>query len=563
MKEKYIHIMEQALNCYTEKEIAEYLTATEENGYKEHGFPRLTANIGILLSFGKVPHLKDLFVRMMDACTLQMPAVSTAKYGGYGNDFSVFEVCNCLKAIKDADLFDKETVNTWYDRMRGFLPRQGYTARAKDKMTPIGNWAAFSGLSEIAREKILGVADTEFIETQIASQLLSVNASGLYKDPGNPVVYDLGPRVLFALMLKFGYDGESAKALSAILEKSADITAKMQSVTGEIPFGGRSNQMVFNEMEMASVMEYYADFYHRKGDTEKAGKAKAGAVLAVNRTMAYLNREVATHAKNAYDHDLKIGCEQYAYFNKYMITTASYAYFSYLLCNESILPTVSVAEKGGYVAQMDDDFHKLFLNAGDYFAEIELRADFHYDAGGLGRIHKKNCPSDICLSVPFPADEKQGYQTENKNSRPMSLCCYAENEGETLYGSERYAEYRVLKQEADEDIAKATVECVLSKDITAITEYTVTRSGVEISLSGAPEGGFMLPAFLFDGARETEIEEKDGSISIGYQGSTCVYTFDGEILDREVFYNRNGRYRVYKVKTDKVKIEMHEKGVRV
>ena len=41
------------------------------------------------------------------------------------------------------------------------------------------------------------------------------------------------------------------------------------------------------------------------------------------------------------------------------------------------------------------------LKFGEYFAEYDTNADFHYDANGLGRIHRLGAPSAICLSVPF------------------------------------------------------------------------------------------------------------------------------------------------------------------
>ena len=55
MKERYINLMEKALSAYTDEHILRYLSEVKENGLKEHGFPRLTANIGILISHGVLP----------------------------------------------------------------------------------------------------------------------------------------------------------------------------------------------------------------------------------------------------------------------------------------------------------------------------------------------------------------------------------------------------------------------------------------------------------------------------------------------------------------------------
>lgn len=81
----------------------------------------------------------------------------------------------------------------------------------------------------------------------------------MYRDPNEPMVYDYVTRLQLAVALYFGYDGESKKALEEELLKSAEITLNMQSVTGEIPFGGRSNQFLHNETAYAALCEYYAN----------------------------------------------------------------------------------------------------------------------------------------------------------------------------------------------------------------------------------------------------------------------------------------------------------------
>ena len=82
----------------------------------------------------------------------------------------------------------------------------------------------------------------------------------------------------------------------------------------------------------------------------------------------------------------------------------------------------------------------------------------------------------------------------------------------------------------------------------------MSSSGVDIAFSGAD--GILVPAFLFDGAKETDIIVSDGQIVIKYNGSFCKYAFKGEPQDYGVFFNRNGRYRAYSIATDKLHIEM-------
>ena len=56
MKERYILLMEKSLSAYTDAHILRYFNEVKTNGLTEHGFPRLTANIGILIF-----HMLDTF----------------------------------------------------------------------------------------------------------------------------------------------------------------------------------------------------------------------------------------------------------------------------------------------------------------------------------------------------------------------------------------------------------------------------------------------------------------------------------------------------------------------
>lgn len=132
---------------------------------------------------------------------------------------------------------------------------------------------------------------------------------------------------------------------------SDDLTLKMQSVTGELAFGGRSNQCVHNEIWLSNYCELRATLLHQKGEQEKAGIFKAAAKKAAESCMHWLQEKPMSHIKNHFAPDLQWGCESYAYFNKYMITVASFAYLAHLVADDSIVPTVAPADAGGFVAE--------------------------------------------------------------------------------------------------------------------------------------------------------------------------------------------------------------------
>ena len=97
--------MEKALSAYSTERIVDYINEVKRDGLKEHGFPRLTANIGILISFGRRTELKELFCEMMDICCENMPRVKAA------NDFSIREICSLLQRLSKIDLIGEEKLS--------------------------------------------------------------------------------------------------------------------------------------------------------------------------------------------------------------------------------------------------------------------------------------------------------------------------------------------------------------------------------------------------------------------------------------------------------------------
>ena len=141
----------------------------------------------------------------------------------------------------------------------------------------------------------------------------------------------------------------------------------------------------------------------------------------------------------------------------------------------------------------------------------------------------------------------------------MSLCCFAEDGGHRLIAAERYARYSLVHAAATEKSGEVTYDIGLSYGINVRQKHIVSERGVEITLSGHDKVGFMIPVFEFDGENNTEITTDAHSITIRYQGAACRYTFDGTIQgEPTLYYNRNGRYRVYAVSGNKVHIELKE-----
>ena len=543
MKEKYIAFMEKALSAYSDAHIVRYFEKVKSEGLTEHGFPRLTANIGILISHGMRTDLLPLFREMMEFCCKTIPCVQAA------NDFSVREIVFCLIEVEACGVVSQEEIARWKGYLAAIEPTTCYTKFAKEPTDKVRNWALFTALSEYARQSI-GLCDSsEFIEVQLSSQMQWMDENGMYMDNSHaetyqPIMYDLAPRGLFALLLHKGYRGPHYQAIDACLKKAGALTLAMQSVNGEVAFGGRSNQFLHNEAWLAAVYEYEANRYAAEGNMAMASRFKAAIVRAMAVTEHWLAKTPVRHIKNRYPTETKYGCEKYAYFDKYMITVASNLYAAYQLCDDSI-PTAKTPDRAPSVRQTSRYFHKLFLRSGTYSIEFDTAADPHYDASGLGRVHKEGAPSTICLSVPCPSDPL--YTLDIAEAPALSLCPAVRAENGWKFGADADVLHEVVHFDKGQDKADATVRCRFADGKTVLGDYTVDDGGVHIRLSGDGEIGFVLPAFAFDGENMTDTELSERTLSVAYEGWVCRYTVSGGTIydSGKTGANRNGHYRAF------------------
>lgn len=538
-KAYYLDLMEETLSAYTTEHIDRYFKQVKKDGLTEHGFPRLTANIGILIAHNKRLDLKPRFIEMMDFCCQQIPKVKAA------NDFSVKEIIFCLEELENSNQVPAEKIQEWKDLLKTIDPYTCYNVYAKDMDHVVYNWAAFTMLSEFMRQKA-GLSDkyADFIDLQAYSQLRHLDENKMYRDPHEPMVYDFVTRGLFAVLLHEGYKGKYQKVWQDALDQGAEYTWKMISVTGEMPYGGRSNQFLHNEAHVAIMMEYYANYYAKKGDLKTAGQYRMLAVRALKNIASWLNKKPISHIKNRFPIDSKYGCENYAYFDKYMITTASFLYAAYRLCDESIEP-VELDDKASMSWKTSDYFHKLFLRAGDYFAEYDYRADYDYDCSGLGRLHKKGAPSELCLTVPCP--EMYAYILDMKDSARLAIAPGVEVNGKWHYAVEKDVVHTIKNHFAKGETAGAEVEYNFPAGQKLRAWYTLDRDGLRIKVSGSETVRLLLPAFKFNGKDYSKITLKEGVLEVEFEGYVCRYTvLDGTIiaLDRPA-RNRNGHYESY------------------
>ncbi|MBQ2968013.1 MAG: hypothetical protein IJE10_07860 [Clostridia bacterium] len=556
-KKQYVDVIEKVFGAYTLEHIRAYTETVRKNSIEEHGYPRVVANLGFLLAHGKKIEMKDAFVGMMDLCCAELPVCLGKNGGRTGNDFSVKEITITILELEKAKIFPESYTKRWRAELAKIDPYTTYKDIASVPPVRIGNWAAFGAASEQLR-KFAGIGDeSAFIDNQVASQLLSFDQNGMYRDPREPMVYDAVTRLQLAAALFFGFDGDHAKKLEKQLVKSADLTLKLQSVTGEIPYGGRSQQFLHNETFFAALCEYYATYFKKKGDLERAGKFKRAARLAIDNVNMWLAETPIHHVKNFFPTETKFGCEEYAYFDKYMVTAGSWAILAYCFADDGIKELPTVTETENYAFETSKYFHRAFAKFGSYLVQGDTDGDGWYDASGIGRIHKKGVPSALGLTVPMNLQEVAHYHIDIKNPSKFSICGGIETKKGFVYGYEDETKHTFKDIISTDTYSAFTMHCK-AKDKEYDLICKVSKNGVEITAEGKGNLEIVFPLFMFDGATHTEMWGTKNKVEVLYKGCFARYSSRNkmEITDA-VYANRSGYYKGAKVSgKDKVTVKI-------
>jgi len=537
----YIDIMEEAVTAYSPERIRDYIQRVDRDGITEHGYARLTANLGILISQGRLQDKKDLFIKMMDICVKELPVafINNKDKGEIGNEFAVKEIVCCILETERSGLFPKEKTDAWREALKDMAPSDIYRVRPAPGDTIARNWCVFGAASECARLMAGIGGDRSYADLYLADQLRFFDGNGMYRDPHSPMVYDFVTRLQYMFALYCGYDGPAKEAIEEQLLRSAIPTLMMQSVTGEIPYGGRSNQFLHNDTFYMAVCEYYATWMKERGDLELAGKFKAAALLTLSDLRYWMSEKPVRHIKNRYPTETGYGCEGYAYFDKYMVTAASWAYLAWLFADDTIIPVDNKDRVSTFATS--PDFHRVIMNAGGYTIQFDINAQEEYDSNGIGRIQKKGAPPAIGLTSPCPAVKKPNYKIDVVNEGPLALAPLWEN-------------YKLLKAEKRKveltDVNGSKWICRLS------------RKGLRMTLKGNGEQVLSIPALIYDGETKRTPLLQGKQLAIRNEGWECRYTSNAVILDTgKIFGSRNGRLKEYKTTSNhrlRVKVIIRE-----
>lgn len=536
-KSDYLDFMEAAVCAYSDNRLHSYLAEAQRDGVQEHGFPRLAANLAILVANGRLVEKRDLAKKMMDvACRDARKGVMPPKSGG--NEFSVKELAIALSELEKQKTFPSSLIESWRNALKLITSERCYTlGRLQLDLLTSHNWAVFCAASEQARlHRGLG-GDSRIVERFVADQLRWFDSCGMFRDPHQPIVYDIVTRLQFAQILTDGFSGVSRQKLEEYMELAAEPTLKLLSTCGEIPYGGRTNQFLHNNTLYSALCEWYAARFAKKGDKLKASQFRRAALESANAMRFWLAQSEVSHVKNRYPRESSkgvfsekadIGCERYAYFDKYMITMGSWAILGWYFVDETI-PAASYKPKKPEVFLLSPTFHMALMTAGEYSAQFDYCANNHYDSNGLGRLHRRGAPVQICLSMPCAKEPSYRLPELNKSSLAIAPIV-PENVNWNIMHEAKTAKFALTKWR----VGNLDWECRLSSE------------GMEMELAGVGELALNIPAFKFDGLESTRIVNDDTTVSVFYQGWVCRYRTDGVITPSNfVVSNRNGQYAAF------------------
>lgn len=506
--------------------------------------PRFVSSAAVLLRFGRCPELLDTVRRAMTYCCGRLPETEVRESSP---DFWMRELATawyCLKPLVPA-----EESEAWRTGLAAVEPENIYkfTDPAHKKLKEFHNWAVYSSGGESMRDSLgIGGGDflwgNRFFDVYMAGQLHRLTPEGMYRDPGDPITYDITTRLQIANALHFGYRGEHFQVLDDFLKAGGPTLLHFLSPEGFVPYGGRSAGMQFQEAIAAALCELEANRCKRLGDLESAGQFKRQAHLCIQAIRPYLTGRELYHVKNRFPPTSLHGCDGYAQYSVYLLFASSVLGQAALFADDSIAERPAPAEQGGYLFVLAPAFHKVFASCGGSYAELDADADLSYDSTGLGRILLKGIPCGVLPAMPFPA--APGYKLTYGKAPAQPVAVGPAWEGGTAAAKpDAPWNTEILRQTPREVAWKCTGKY---GEHTVIQEYALTSAALVIRCRVTGKDGKPVP-FCF----EFPVLSDDGTLRPEWKldGGTAAYenislTASAPWRAGEEIANRNGIYRV-------------------
>ncbi|MFO7947920.1 MAG: hypothetical protein R6V19_14040 [Armatimonadota bacterium] len=477
---------------------------------------------------GRCEDLIENCARAMDYCCAVMADERQPEEIFSGPEFFTKELMYGWFALKGK--VDEGRHQRWSRQLSSFHPWVRYPSwhHRKDSNFPI-----YAVCGEQLRIHA-GLADTtEDIDRVLDNQFKLISPCGMYRDPHDPFTYDLTDRQQLGMLPYFGYEGRHAGWIDEATRRGGLTQLLFTSVTGQMPFGGRSNQYHHMEAMAATICELEARRY-KNSRPEYAGAFKRAARMAAASVSSWiLDYDPPFLMKNRFPGDARHGDSGYdsSPYSAYMFLMASIFGTAYQMADEEIEESAAPVDRGGYVMQLWPAFHRTFATCGDYHIEIDNRGQPTHDATGLGRVHKRGMRPETALSAPIPANPAVQMSIEPSADYVaigpavkwgVKTAPLAGMAASTNCGGIFSADLTVISETPDRVEFAITYRGDLLGADTITEAYELTADGLVITPSA--QGGelteFRVPLLVTDGEAESEITVLDDGFEVTYEGAS-------------------------------------------
>ena len=517
----------------------------------QYATPAFAHAAAALIVWNNRPDLLESASKAMDWATLRL---SQRKAATGHEDFYSPMLAHALQLLKPR--VAPERVARWETNLKSLDPYKTYRVGVGGS-----NWNIVSLSGEAAFQKMeLRPATNDYVTRSLAGQIPHFgSAYGLYLE--GPMAYDLFPRMWLDDMLADGYSGPYHAEADEMMRRGAISSLFMQSPWGELPAGGRSAHHQWNEAEQCATFEIYAARALRDGNTELAGAYKRAAHLALASMQRWVRPSGEMQIiKNWVDPAQTHAYEGYSAHSQYNLLPMSMLALAYehSETTNAVAEHFAPADVGGFVLDLPE-LHKVFANAGGTYVELDTKADHHYDATGLIRVHVKGMspqlgPSDSVLAHPtyhVPANSPQ-----------------VQNTGIGISWQDKAGVWRRMGELSGEQIKSVMVKTVVATpqrvafDVTydgdlfgasqIIEHYNLTPGKVELSTEMRGYTGPLRvawPVLADDGKTQSTIQSVGTRVTVARQGEQLEQTFTAQgaksvVVGEERYPNHNGWARI-------------------
>jgi len=488
---------------------------------------RYCAAVGHLLAAGRCADLLESGARAMEWCLGQLAGSLEAESQWPCANFNLKDMMVLYAAAPGR--VSAERLAAWREQLSSWEPEQVYHGHV--------NWWFYATAAEAMRIEHGLSERVDWIDATLEGEMPQWTAHGMYRDPGDPVTYDLTVRQCLAMMLEHGYAGRFAGWARETLRTGALTTLLMVSATGVVPFGGRSAQYHMQEAMLAYLAEWQARQEAARGDMRLAGALRRMALAGAQAASRWLLREPYAVSKNLMADEPFFGQDGFgagqSALSGYGLLAANLFAGAWHVADERIEPRAAPADIGGCALHLPDAFFRVFATAGGYHIEIDTRGQPGYDATGLGRIHRVGLPVELALNMPI--DPQPGYRT------PLTPAARRVAFGPGWPAGEGW---RWLAEAARDDDYEVRVSTEERRDaVTVEVEYSgaigapqglvreshhLSSNGLryEAHVPGAPRLRLQVPAIETDGEATSTIDLDTSGLRVSYRGHAYQVRLD-------------------------------------